>query len=117
MVHDFAELAARHREALVALSSDQHGIPVAFEERAGMALASAFDDLLAKQQVSGLMTPLADYPEVFQTAFADRMPRQAGPKTRRRAMSASSRCTGRCSPGFIPSYRSGLRCSGPKPLN
>ncbi len=74
--YDFAELASRHRDALLALSSDQHGIAVVFEERAGAALASAFDDLLAKQQPSGLMTPLADYPDVFQIAFADRMVRR-----------------------------------------
>ena len=29
--HDFAELAQRHREVLMALSSDQHGIAVVFE--------------------------------------------------------------------------------------
>ncbi|WP_338829863.1 double-strand break repair protein AddB [Bradyrhizobium sp. 27S5] len=74
--YDFAELAARHREALIALSADQNGVAVVFEERAGASLASAFDELLAKQQPSGLMTPLADYPEVFQTAFADRMVRR-----------------------------------------
>ncbi|MHC2245625.1 ATP-dependent helicase/nuclease subunit B [Bradyrhizobium elkanii] len=74
--YDFAELAARHREALIALSGDRNSVAVVFEERAGAALASAFDELLAKQQPSGLMTPLADYPEVFQTAFADRMVRR-----------------------------------------
>ena len=74
--HDFAELAARHREALIALSADHNGVAIVFEERAGAALASAFDELLAKQQPSGLMTPLSDYPEVFQTAFADRMVRR-----------------------------------------
>ncbi|MBR0692378.1 double-strand break repair protein AddB [Bradyrhizobium lablabi] len=74
--HDFAELASRHRDALIALSCDQQGISVAFEERAGEALASAFDELLARQQPSGLMTSLADYPDVFQTAFADRMVRR-----------------------------------------
>jgi len=74
--HDFAELASRHRDVLMALSCDQHGVAVVFEDRAGGVLASAFDDLLATQQPSGLMTPLADYPEVFQTAFADRMVRR-----------------------------------------
>ena len=34
--HDFAELAQRHREVLMALSRDEHGIAVAFEERAGL---------------------------------------------------------------------------------
>ncbi|WP_420967938.1 double-strand break repair protein AddB [Bradyrhizobium sp. B120] len=74
--YDFAELAARHREALIALSADQNGVAIVFEERAGASLASAFDELLARQQPSGLMTPLSDYPEVFQTAFADRMVRR-----------------------------------------
>ena len=46
--HDFTELAQRHREALMALSSDQHGIAVVFEESQGSALTSAFDDLLRK---------------------------------------------------------------------
>ena len=59
-----------------ALSSDQHGIAIVFEERAGSALASAFDDLLGNERPSGLMVQLVDYPEVFQTAFADRMVRR-----------------------------------------
>jgi ATP-dependent helicase/nuclease subunit B len=74
--HDFAELAQRHREALMALSSDQHGIAVVFEESQGSALTSAFDDLLGKERPSGLMVQLGDYPDVFQTAFADRMVRR-----------------------------------------
>ena len=47
-----------------------------FEESQGSALASAFDDLLGEQKPSGLMVQLGDYPEVFQTAFADRMVRR-----------------------------------------
>ena len=74
--HDFAELAQRHREALMALSSDQHGIAVVFEESQGSALTSAFDDLLGNERPSGLMVQLGDYPDVFQTAFADRMVRR-----------------------------------------
>ena len=74
--YDFVELAQRHREVLAALSSDQHGIAIVFEERAGSALASAFDDLLGNERPSGLMVQLFDYPDVFQTAFADRMVRR-----------------------------------------
>ena len=74
--YDFAELALRHRDILAALSSDQNGIAVVFEERAGSALASAFDDLVDGEKPSGLMTQLGDYPEVFQAAFADRMVRR-----------------------------------------
>ena len=74
--YDFAELALRHREVLIALSSDQNGVAVAFEETQGTALAAAFDDLLAEQKPSGLMVQLGDYPELFQTAYADRMVRR-----------------------------------------
>ncbi len=74
--YDFAELALRHREVLIALSSDQNGVAVAFEETQGAALSAAFDDLLAEQKPSGLMVQLGDYPELFQTAYADRMARR-----------------------------------------
>ena len=47
-----------------------------FEGAQGSALASAFDDLLGEQKPSGLMVQLGDYPELFQTAFADRMVRR-----------------------------------------
>lgn len=74
--YDFAELAQRHHEVLTALSSDQNGIVVVFEGAQGSALAAAFDDLLGEQKQSGLMVQLGDYPELFQTAFADRMVRR-----------------------------------------
>ena len=73
---DFAELAQRHYEVLIALSCDQNGVAVVFEGSQGSALAAAFDDLLGEQKPSGLMVQLGDYPEVFQTAFADRMVRR-----------------------------------------
>jgi ATP-dependent helicase/nuclease subunit B len=79
--YDFAELATRHREVLIALSRDEHGVALVFEGQPGSALTSAFDELLGGQSQSGLMVQLGDYPEVFQTAFADRMvrrPEQAG---------------------------------------
>jgi ATP-dependent helicase/nuclease subunit B len=74
--HDFAELAIRHREVLMELSRDQLGAALAFEGQPGSALASAFDDLLGGKTRSGLLVELGDYPEVFQTAFADRMVRR-----------------------------------------
>jgi ATP-dependent helicase/nuclease subunit B len=73
---DFAELAQRHRETLIALSSDQNGVAIVFEEAQGAALSAAFDDLLAEQKPSGLLVQLGDYPDVFQTAYADRMVRR-----------------------------------------
>ena len=74
--YDFAELAARHREVLIELSRDPHGVALAFEGPQGSVLASAFDDLLGSHAQSGLMVELGDYPEVFQTAFADRVVRR-----------------------------------------
>ena len=60
----------------MALSCDHNGVAVVFEDSQGSALSAAFDDLLAEQKPSGLMVQLGDYPEVFQTAFADRMVRR-----------------------------------------
>ena len=74
--YDFAELAQRHHEVLTALSTDHSGIAVVFEGSQGAALVSAFDDLLGQQKQSGLLVQLGDYPELFQTAFADRMVRR-----------------------------------------
>jgi ATP-dependent helicase/nuclease subunit B len=73
---DFAELASGHRDVVISLSRDQHGVAHAFEGQQGSALAAAFDDLLGGQARSGLMVELSDYPEVFQTAFSDRMVRR-----------------------------------------
>ena len=74
--YDFAELAEHHRNALMDLSRDQHGVAMAFEGPEGSALASAFDELLGERSRSGLMVQIGDYPEVFQTAFGDRMVRR-----------------------------------------
>ena len=75
-LYDFAEIADRHREVLIALSRDEGDEVLAFAGAEGSALASAFDELLGEQRQSGLMVQLHDYPEVFQTAFADRMVRR-----------------------------------------
>ncbi len=74
--YDFAGLAERHRNVLMELSRDEHGATLAFEGQPGSALAAGFDDLLGGQAPSGLMVEVDDYPEVFQTAFADRMVRR-----------------------------------------
>jgi ATP-dependent helicase/nuclease subunit B len=75
--HDFSELAKLHRDILMALSRNENKVEIAFEGSQGLALSKAFDDLLNivaedKTPQSGLMVSLGDYPEVFQTAFADR---------------------------------------------
>jgi ATP-dependent helicase/nuclease subunit B len=73
---DFAEFAARHREVVAALSADELGLSIAFADRDGAGLAKAFDDLLSRGERCGLMAPLVDYPDLFQTAFADRAVRR-----------------------------------------
>jgi ATP-dependent helicase/nuclease subunit B len=74
--YDFAELAQRHRDVLTELSRDPHDVAGVFKGPPGSALATAFDDLLGGPTPSGLMVQLKDYPEVFQTAFGDRMVRR-----------------------------------------
>lgn len=81
---DFAALAARHRAVLIALTVDDAGIFHIFEGPDGDSLARAFDDLLqdspdnkASVTGTGFLAPSADYPEVFRTAFADRIVRRA----------------------------------------
>ena len=74
--YDFAELAQRHREVLIELSRDLDGVALAFEGQDGLALMRAFDDLLENERRCGLLLPLADYLDVFQTAFADRAVRR-----------------------------------------
>jgi ATP-dependent helicase/nuclease subunit B len=73
---DFAELAERHRRVLMELSRDEHGIALAFEGQQGSALAIGFDDLLDPRAQTNLLVDPGDYPEVFQTAFSDRMVRR-----------------------------------------
>ncbi len=78
---DFIELAQRHRKVLLVLASDDSNSAPLFDDAQGSALAKAFDDLLADQvdgkvTPSGLLVPLSDYAEVFETAFADRIVRK-----------------------------------------
>jgi ATP-dependent helicase/nuclease subunit B len=74
--HDFSKFAEHHREVLKALSRDENGVAVAFEGHQGLALTAAFDDLPREPERSGLLVQLGDYPEVFQTAFGDRIVRR-----------------------------------------
>lgn len=78
---DFAELAQRHHAVLMALGSDDSGTTHIFEDADGEALDAAFEELRSeadedKFAPSGLLVPLRDYTEVFQTAFGDRIARQ-----------------------------------------
>ena len=74
-VTDLSLLAKAHRDVLIALSTDDAGEPLCFAGADGRALAGAFDALLGNNALSRLMVAAQDYPDVFQTAFADRMVR------------------------------------------
>jgi ATP-dependent helicase/nuclease subunit B len=84
--HDFIELAACHRDVIIALSTDDATRVVSFENNDGNALSKAFDELFQSTGApkgddkppppSGLVLALADYPDVFQTAFSDRIVRR-----------------------------------------
>jgi ATP-dependent helicase/nuclease subunit B len=78
---DFANLAKCHQDAIKALSRDEKNVEVAFEGQHGQALLAAFDDLFNQTSSdsissSGLLVQLGDYPEIFQTAFGDRIVRR-----------------------------------------
>jgi len=73
--HDLAALAAWHRAALAELSGDAGGVALAFEEADGTALARALDEL-PPDSPTGVVLTVADYAEVFTTAFADRVVRR-----------------------------------------
>ncbi len=74
--HDLTDIVTRHRNAIAQLSSDAGGVALAFENHDGQALTQAFDELPADGGPSGVALSLADYPDVFQTAFGDRIVRR-----------------------------------------
>ena len=74
--HDFAELAARHREVLIAALARRERRRGRLRGSGRFGAGFSFDDLLGEQKPSGLMVSLSDYPDVFQTAFADRVVRR-----------------------------------------
>lgn len=77
---DFSDVARRHRDVIRSLSRDDSKLEVAFEGPSGSTLLKAFDELLDADEdraaSSGLLLSLRDYPEVFHTAFADRIVRR-----------------------------------------
>lgn len=77
--HDFAVLVAAHRATIEALAHDGADNTVAYNGDDGECLASTLNDFttLSADATSGaLQTSIHDYPDLFQTAFADRVVRQ-----------------------------------------
>ncbi|GAA3843870.1 double-strand break repair protein AddB [[Pseudomonas] carboxydohydrogena] len=80
--HDFATLAQLHRATLTRLSTADDGRVAVFEGADGSQLAQAFDELLVADNDTPSPAPthialeLADYPDLFATAFASRVVRR-----------------------------------------
>ncbi|HEY5217900.1 MAG TPA: double-strand break repair protein AddB, partial [Pseudolabrys sp.] len=69
-------LAARHSEAIAALSRDGAGEIAAFAGNDGVALARAFEDIAASPSAAGLAVARHDYAELFHATIADRVVRR-----------------------------------------
>jgi ATP-dependent helicase/nuclease subunit B len=74
--HSLREIATRHRMIVTALSADSGGAPAAFTGADGAALAEMLDAIEASVPAADLLVPLADYPDLFGAAMADRMVRR-----------------------------------------
>jgi ATP-dependent helicase/nuclease subunit B len=74
----FSQIAARHREAIAALSADATGISVAFAGIDGTALAAAFDELAQCASDADFAVGASEYPDLFRATIADRMVRRPG---------------------------------------
>ncbi len=74
--HPLAELARRHREAIVTLSTDADGTVAAFAGHDGTVLARALAELIDSPSAQGLSVAPADYAELFEAAIGDRAVRR-----------------------------------------
>jgi ATP-dependent helicase/nuclease subunit B len=73
--HSFAELAARHRDVLAALSR-QDGDAAAFTGSDGTKLADALDELAASKAAQPIAIKKSDYVELFAAALVGRVVRR-----------------------------------------
>src|SRR5579862_4357545 len=73
--HSLAELAARHRDVVAALSQ-QDGNAFAFAGPDGTRLAEALDELATSKAAAGLLVDKSDYIELFSAAIAGRVVRR-----------------------------------------
>jgi ATP-dependent helicase/nuclease subunit B len=71
----FAEIAARHRDVVAALSADAAGICAALHGTDGTALETVFDELAQCATDASFTVRPNDYPELFHATIADRMVR------------------------------------------
>ena len=76
-LHEFAELAARHRDAVLRASTDAAGLVLAGSD--GTALAAAFDDIATGVGNEPFPVAHADYPELFAVAIDQHVVRKPDP--------------------------------------
>jgi ATP-dependent helicase/nuclease subunit B len=75
----FGEIAARHRDVIAAIGSDAGSDVPAFAGEDGLALAAAFEEILARDGAEDLVLNPRDYPDLFRAAIADRTVRDTPP--------------------------------------
>jgi ATP-dependent helicase/nuclease subunit B len=74
----FAQIAARHRNVIAALSADGSGAPVALLGADGVALEAAFQDIALHATDADFVVEPTDYADVFRAMLADRVVRRPG---------------------------------------
>jgi ATP-dependent helicase/nuclease subunit B len=74
----FSQVAARHREAIAALSADAAGIPAALAGVDGTALETVFDELAQCGTDADFVVEPSGYPDLFRATIADRVVRRPG---------------------------------------
>jgi ATP-dependent helicase/nuclease subunit B len=79
----FADIAARHRDVVAALSADEEGTSHAFRDTDGTALATVFEEIAQHQAAADFIVAPGDYADLFGTAISDRVVRRPGAPGRR----------------------------------
>ena len=74
----FAAIAARHRDAIAALTADEAGLSAAFLGIDGTALDTVFEEIARHQADADFVVEPGDYPDLFRAAVADRVVRRPG---------------------------------------
>jgi ATP-dependent helicase/nuclease subunit B len=74
----FAEIAARHRDVVAALSTDAAGISAALAGIDGTTLDAVFDELAQCASDANFAVEPSEYPDLFRATIADRVVRRPG---------------------------------------
>lgn len=74
----FAAIAARHRDVIAALGTDDDGACPALAGIDGQALDAVFDEIAQHQSDAGFVVEPGEYAELFRAAISDRVVRRPG---------------------------------------